>query len=56
MITIEFNKGVKEVKNDKGETVYFPYMMLDGKETFFSEQGNVVFYDNREDAEEYIED
>lgn len=53
---IELNKGVKEVKNDNGETVYFPYMKIDGKETFFSSQGHVVFYDNYEDAYEYIEE
>jgi len=56
MRLIEFNKKVKEVKNDNGETVYFPVMILDGKETYFSSQGSVVFYDNYEDAQDFIDE
>ena len=53
---VSFSKEVKKVENNAGEFFYFPIMILDGKETYFSSQGNVVFYDNKEDAEEYIED
>ena len=56
MRTVSFNKKIKKVENKEGEVVYFPIIILDGKETYFSAQGNVVFYDNKEDAEEYIED
>ena len=53
---VEFSKSVKKVENKKGEIVYFPIMILDGKETYFSSRGNIVFFDNKQDAEEYIED
>ena len=53
---IEFSKGIKEIKNGDGEIEYYPYMIIDGKEAFFSEQGRIVCYDSYEDAEEYNED
>lgn len=56
MRLVNFNKGVKEIKNDNNETLYFPYMVIDGKEAFYSEQGKVVFYDNLLEAEEYNQD
>ena len=53
---MRFSKEVKEVEDYEGGFSYWPIIVLDGEVTYFKEQGNIVFYDNKEDAEEYIKD
>ena len=55
-LDMRFSKEVKEVEDYEGGFSYWPIIVLDGEVTYFKEQGNIVFYDNKEDAEEYIKD
>lgn len=53
---VSFKKGVRKHITEEGEVLYLPYLILGGIETLYSNRGEVVSFDNRKDAEEYLED
>jgi hypothetical protein len=54
-MTVNFKTGVKEVEVE-GETKYVPYYVLGKEELLITHQDVLVYFNTKEQAEEYIED